>query len=73
MMTEHAVIAVVLGLPFFSLAMIATDAVFLPTSFLRRLGGLAARARSRVLAGRAAVPEPRTPENPEPAHANSTA
>ncbi|MGW2820018.1 HTTM domain-containing protein [Streptomyces sp. NPDC001443] len=49
MMTEHAVIAVVLGLPFFSLAMIAADAVFLPTSFLRRLGGLAARARGRLL------------------------
>ncbi|MFJ2263579.1 HTTM domain-containing protein [Streptomyces sp. NPDC087844] len=45
MMTEHAVIAVVLGLPFFSLAMIAADAVFLPTSFLRRLGGWATRAR----------------------------
>ncbi|MGW3955660.1 HTTM domain-containing protein [Streptomyces sp. NPDC004752] len=44
MMTEHAVIAVVLGLPFFSLAMIAADAVFLPTSFLRRLGGWVARA-----------------------------
>ncbi|WP_404190454.1 HTTM domain-containing protein [Streptomyces tauricus] len=45
MITEHAVIALVLGLPFFSLAMIAADAVFLPTSFLRRLGGWAARAR----------------------------
>ncbi|MBQ0915153.1 HTTM domain-containing protein [Streptomyces sp. RM99] len=74
MMTEHAVIAVVLGLPFFSLAMIAADAVFLPTSFLRRLGGWAARVRDRLpgrLAGRrargkqagagdaAAVPGPR--------------
>jgi hypothetical protein len=49
MMTEHAVIAVVLGLPFFSLAMIAADSVFLPASFLRRLGGWAARARDRVL------------------------
>ncbi|WP_306322651.1 MULTISPECIES: HTTM domain-containing protein [unclassified Streptomyces] len=49
MMLEHAVIAVVLGLPFFSLAMIAADAVFLPTSFLRRVGGWAARARGRVL------------------------
>ncbi|MEV5812409.1 HTTM domain-containing protein [Streptomyces mutabilis] len=48
MMTEHAVIAVVLGLPFFSLAMIAADAVFLPTSFLRRLGGWAARGRDRL-------------------------
>ncbi|MGW7280454.1 HTTM domain-containing protein [Streptomyces sp. NPDC054844] len=49
MMAEHAVIAVVLGLPFFSLAMIAADAVFLPTSFLRRLGGRAARARAGLL------------------------
>jgi hypothetical protein len=49
MMTEHAVIAVVLGLPFFSLAMIAADAVFLPTSFLRRLGRGAVRARDRLL------------------------
>nr|WSZ15930.1 HTTM domain-containing protein [Streptomyces canus] len=50
MITEHAVIAVVLGLPFFSLAMIAADSVFLPTSFLRRLGDGAARARGRVWA-----------------------
>ncbi|MFJ2609533.1 HTTM domain-containing protein [Streptomyces sp. NPDC087425] len=65
MMVEHAVIAVVLGLPFFSLAMIAADAVFLPTSFLRRLGGWAARARGAVpdrRGGRAAVPEPRSAE-----------
>ncbi|MFJ9585205.1 HTTM domain-containing protein [Streptomyces acidicola] len=51
MITEHAVIAVVLGLPFFSLAMIAADTVFLPTSFLRRLGDGAARARGRLLSG----------------------
>ncbi|MFF1304564.1 HTTM domain-containing protein [Streptomyces sp. NPDC058307] len=50
MITEHAVIAVVLGLPFFSLAMIAADSVFLPTSFLRRLGEGAARARTRLWA-----------------------
>jgi hypothetical protein len=49
MIFEHAVIAVVLGLPFFSLAMIAADAVFLPTSFLLRLGGWAARARGAVV------------------------
>ncbi|MGX1544185.1 HTTM domain-containing protein [Streptomyces adustus] len=49
MMTEHAVIATVLGLPFFSLSMIAADAVFLPTSFLRRLGDGAARAWGRRL------------------------
>ncbi|WP_320784848.1 HTTM domain-containing protein [Streptomyces sp. CRN 30] len=48
MITEHAAIAVVLGLPFFSLAMIAADAVFLPTSFLRRLGAGVARARGRL-------------------------
>ncbi|MER6156806.1 HTTM domain-containing protein [Streptomyces sp. NPDC001868] len=69
MMTEHAVIAVVLGLPFFSLAMITADAVFLPTSFLKRLGGLVARARERVvrrvLPRRALpVPGPRDPQRP---------
>ncbi|MET7450517.1 HTTM domain-containing protein [Streptomyces sp. NPDC005574] len=50
MIMEHAVIAVVLGLPFFSLAMIAADAVFLPTSFLRRLGDRATRGRVRTAA-----------------------
>lgn len=79
MITEHAVIAIVLGLPFFSLAMIAADAVFLPTSFLRRLGEWAARARGRLSRlvrrddGPAAGPEPRTPENPEHAHVGSQA
>ncbi|MGW6906902.1 HTTM domain-containing protein [Streptomyces sp. NPDC054940] len=79
MITEHAVIAVVLGLPFFSLAMIAADAVFLPTSFLRRLGDWAARARGRLSGlvrrgdDRTDLPEPRTPENPEHAHVGFTA
>ncbi|MCD9876915.1 HTTM domain-containing protein [Streptomyces guryensis] len=75
MMTEHAVIAVVLGLPFFSLAMIATDAVFLPTSLLHRIGGWAARARGRVLArgGRSTPAVPRAPESPEPTQVSSTA
>lgn len=87
MMTEHAVIAVVLGLPFFSLAMIAADAVFLPTSFLRRLGGWAARARgglftrlgrARKVRGLRKEP-PRTPETAgtaetaEPPHVGFTA
>ncbi|MCX5388330.1 HTTM domain-containing protein [Streptomyces sp. NBC_00083] len=45
MMLEHAGIAVLLGLPFFSLAMIAADAVFLPTSFLRGLGAYVGRLR----------------------------
>ncbi|MFI5684489.1 HTTM domain-containing protein [Streptomyces sp. NPDC051636] len=68
MMTEHAVIAIVLGLPFFSLAMIATDAVFLPTSFLRRLGGWAARARGRLMRrGGRDLPPPRSPEGSETA------
>ncbi|PSM41901.1 hypothetical protein C6Y14_18790 [Streptomyces dioscori] len=56
MMTEHAVIAVVLGLPFFSLAMIAADAVFLPTSFLRRLGGWVTRARVWLLSRLSQLP-----------------
>ncbi|MFF7903265.1 HTTM domain-containing protein [Streptomyces sp. NPDC088817] len=69
MMTEHAAIAVVLGLPFFSLAMIAADAVFLPTPFLRRLGALAARARTRPRrdGDRPPVPDPRSPEEAGPA------
>ncbi|MGY0017404.1 HTTM domain-containing protein [Streptomyces sp. YJ-C3] len=73
MILEHAVIAVVLGLPFFSLAMIAADAVFLPTSFLRRLGGWAARARGRVLAGsrEAEVPGPRSAQDVEPVAAQT--
>ncbi|MFJ6085601.1 HTTM domain-containing protein [Streptomyces sp. NPDC092369] len=69
MMFEHAVIAVVLGLPFFSLAMIAADAVFLPTTFLRRTGGWAARARDAVLAradrARTRLPAPRASQTPE--------
>ncbi|MFB7323223.1 MULTISPECIES: HTTM domain-containing protein [unclassified Streptomyces] len=69
MMAEHAVIAVVLGLPFFSLAMIAADSVFLPTPFLRRLGGLAARARARLRRGgdRPPAKDPRSPEDAGPA------
>ncbi|MGW0389294.1 HTTM domain-containing protein [Streptomyces sp. NPDC003042] len=43
MMLEHAGIAVLLGLPFFSLAMIAADAVFLPTGFLVWLGAVRRR------------------------------
>ncbi|MEN8649688.1 HTTM domain-containing protein [Streptomyces sp. 21So2-11] len=50
MITEHAGIALLLGLPFFSLAMIAADAVFLPTVFLLWVGGRAARGRDRIRA-----------------------
>ncbi|WP_420834000.1 HTTM domain-containing protein [Streptomyces antarcticus] len=45
MMLEHAGIAVLLGLPFFSLAMITADAVFLPTGFLVWLGARVGRVR----------------------------
>ncbi|MFG2523033.1 HTTM domain-containing protein [Streptomyces sp. NPDC048527] len=75
MMCEHAVIAVLLGLPFFSLAMIAADAVFLPTPFLRRLGGWVARARGGLFsrtAGAPTVPGPRAEESPEQAHVGFT-
>ncbi|MET9695415.1 HTTM domain-containing protein [Streptomyces sp. NPDC006529] len=51
MMMEHAGIAVLLGLPFFSLAMIAADAVFLPTVFLVWVG-----ARARSPGGRRGAP-----------------
>ncbi|MFG3095076.1 HTTM domain-containing protein [Streptomyces sp. NPDC048202] len=76
MMTEHAVIAVVLGLPFFSLAMITADAVFLPTAFLLLLGGWAARARGRLIrrgGGTGRVPPPRAPEEADAGHVGFTA
>ncbi|MEU3554473.1 HTTM domain-containing protein [Streptomyces fragilis] len=47
MITEHLAIAVVLGLPFFSMAMIVADSVFLPTTFLRRVGDAAGRLTGR--------------------------
>ncbi|MFD9258990.1 HTTM domain-containing protein [Streptomyces sp. NPDC059538] len=55
MMLEHAGIAVLLGLPFFSMAMIAADAVFLPTGFLVWLG---ARVAARGPRARAVEPVP---------------
>ncbi len=65
MMAEHAGIAVLLGLPFFSLAMIAADAVFLPTAFLVWLGARAAALR--VAAPRALRRPERSPAEPSPA------
>ncbi|WP_250400045.1 HTTM domain-containing protein [Streptomyces cellostaticus] len=77
MMLEHAVIAVVLGLPFFSLAMITADAVFLPTSVLLLLGGWAARARERLVRrGRhedPVLPAPRAPGESAPGAARERA
>lgn len=50
LIAEHAGIAVLLGLPFFSLAVIAADLVFLPTGFLRgverRVGDVLRRRRA---------------------------
>jgi hypothetical protein len=64
MMAEHASIAVVLGLPFFSLAMITADAIFLPTGFLRwagdRLYGSVRLRRRRPTAE--AGPDPKLPQ-----------
>lgn len=48
MITEHVSIAVLLGLPFFSMAMITADAVFLPTVFLVWLGGRVSGLRAFV-------------------------
>ncbi|MDT0320187.1 HTTM domain-containing protein [Streptomyces millisiae] len=60
MIAEHIGIAVLMGLPFFSLAMIAMDSVFLPTVFLlwleRRARGLWTRGR-RPEQDAAAAPE----------------
>ncbi len=62
MMLEHAGIAVLLGLPFFSLAMIAADAVFLPTVFLvwlaARVAALWPGRRERAPALASAEPSP---------------
>ncbi|MFE2154822.1 HTTM domain-containing protein [Streptomyces lavendulae] len=77
MMLEHAGIAVLLGLPFFSMAMIAADAVFLPTGFLVWAGARVSRFSRRPspgpLTGPGAgpspgprTPGPRTPAGPEP-------
>ncbi|MFC9945391.1 HTTM domain-containing protein [Streptomyces pratensis] len=49
MIGEHAGISVLLGLPFFSMAMIAADAVFLPTVFLVWLGHTVSQGRQRLL------------------------
>ncbi|MFG2641053.1 HTTM domain-containing protein [Streptomyces sp. NPDC048370] len=60
MMLEHAGIAVLLGLPLFSLAMISADAVFLPTAFLVWLGVRVGRGKDRLLSRpRGTVPDQR--------------
>ncbi|MFD9377203.1 HTTM domain-containing protein [Streptomyces sp. NPDC059999] len=67
MMLEHAGIAVLLGLPFFSLAMIAADAVFLPTVFLVWLGARAGALRRRDPAVEGPPPGPLDVPAPAPA------
>jgi hypothetical protein len=67
MMLEHASIAILLGLPFFSLAMIAADAVFLPTGFLRWAGGhVSGLFRRRRPAAGVVIHPQRSPEAAEP-------
>jgi hypothetical protein len=64
MMSMHAGIGVLLGLPFFSLAMITADSVFLPTAFLRWIGDRVVRAipwRRAVAPNAEAAAEPREP------------
>ncbi|MER8000210.1 HTTM domain-containing protein [Streptomyces sp. NPDC095613] len=61
MMLEHLGIAVLLGLPFFSLAMITADAVFLPTGFLLWLGGRVATRPRRPVPKSGGAPAPRVP------------
>ncbi|MFF3943342.1 HTTM domain-containing protein [Streptomyces sp. NPDC001902] len=65
MMLEHASIAVVLGLPFFSLAMIAADAVFLPTGFLRWAGDRMVRPLRRGADGESEDGRPQDAEGGE--------
>ena len=65
LMLEHIGIAVALGLPFFSLAAIAADAVFLPTAFLLWTGRKATRARDRLAASAVRLPKQRAVEDDE--------
>ncbi|MBU7597886.1 hypothetical protein JGS22_009720, partial [Streptomyces sp. P38-E01] len=74
MIVEHVSIAVLLGLPFFSMAMIAADAVFLPTVFLLWLGARVTGVRERVLGrlgrgphGKKSAPRAPWPILPSPA------
>lgn len=59
MICEHLGIALLLGLPFFSMAMIAADAVFLPTVFLVWLGGRVTLGRQWLFRRRGKIPAQR--------------
>ncbi|MFI1157157.1 HTTM domain-containing protein [Streptomyces sioyaensis] len=68
MICEHLSIAVLLGLPFFSLAMITADAVFLPTNFLTWLSARVSGLRERLFPrGRKTEPDPGTGDGEPPA------
>ncbi|MFD3494882.1 HTTM domain-containing protein [Streptomyces sp. NPDC058690] len=72
MMCEHAGIALLLGLPFFSMAMIAADSVFLPTVFLVWLGGRVTLGRQRLFSRAGRVPgQRRSGEEEAPQHSGS--
>ncbi|WP_420711600.1 HTTM domain-containing protein [Streptomyces sp. NRRL F-4489] len=65
MVCEHLSIAFLLGLPFFSLAMITADLVFLPTGFLTWCERRGSALRRRLFPPRAAAPD-RAPAGPAP-------
>jgi hypothetical protein len=65
MILEHVSIAVILGLPFFSLAMISADAVFLPTVFLVWAGARVTGGYRRLLGRRHGPRGPAAGERPE--------
>ncbi|MFE7351665.1 HTTM domain-containing protein [Streptomyces sp. NPDC057543] len=67
MMCEHVGIALLLGLPFFSMAMIAADSVFLPTVFLVWLGGRVTLGRELLFSRRGRVPGQRRAADDEEA------
>ncbi|MET7857971.1 HTTM domain-containing protein [Streptomyces sp. NPDC005318] len=72
MMCEHAGIALLLGLPFFSMAMIAADSVFLPTVFLVWLGGQVTLGRQLLFSRSGRVPaQRRGGEEEAPQHTGS--
>lgn len=62
MISEHIGIAVLMGLPFFSMAMIAMDIVFLPTAFLLWIGYRTRRATDPLRRLRHRLPSRRAPE-----------
>ena len=66
MIVEHISIAFILGLPFFSMAMIAIDAVFLPTVFLLWLGARTNNVRLRLRRRLPARETPAQADEPDP-------